>query len=156
MTVSRLIDQPGGQTQLYTPAITDTAAVGGNPGLGSTGAATGFYTVNGKLCTVWGKFTWNGTGCTSGGVGNYQISLPLPATAAAVSSARRVGSIDLYQGSTGKCATVRAYQVSTTVAGGYFPADFTTGVLTIWGWGSPLAIGAAVDQVDFLFNYELA
>lgn len=57
----------------YVPNLTSTAT---QPNLGTTPTKTGFYTVEGGVCTWSAQITMAGTG-QAAGTGNYNISLPV-------------------------------------------------------------------------------
>jgi hypothetical protein len=74
--------QAGGWVLISSPLTAFTPVLGAtttNPNLGTSGTATGFYSLNGKECTVWETFVFNGSS-TSSGSGNYTMSLPFAAS----------------------------------------------------------------------------
>ncbi len=73
----------GGWSRVSSPLTSWAPRIGAdtNPNLGTSGTATGFFSLNGKECTVWETFVFNGTGASSGS-GNYVMTLPITASSA--------------------------------------------------------------------------
>lgn len=127
----------------WTPTLTAASV---NPTLGSGGTAVGRYTQIGKHVSGYGTITFGSSGVAAG-TGEYHIALPATATA---TTPRTMGSVVLYDSSTGTFNLGVVYYSSTTVA-----RIAITGTALVVSEATPW-VWAANDAIVFNLDYEAA